>query len=89
MKPLVRTHPPVTATSLNWCEGSNPPTTKLHLSMGACALHTVPGSVGVLRLIMLVGGVAIVTRGDGRLVMTIVLTVRGRGTLTKLRLFDT
>ncbi len=48
LKHLVRTHPTITTTSLDWRKGSDPLTTKLHLSVGACALHAPPLGVGVI-----------------------------------------
>ena len=87
LKHLVRTHPPIAATSLNRREGSDPLATKLHLSVGTCTLH-VPPSLGVGVIWLVVGGVAIVTRGNGRKVIAIILAVRGWRTLTKFHLFD-
>jgi hypothetical protein len=48
LKHLVRTHPTIATTSLDWRKGSDPLTTKLHLSVGACTLHAPPLGVGVI-----------------------------------------
>ena len=78
----IRTHPSIAATSFNGPQRGDPLPTKLHLSLGACAVHAVP-------MPLLLVGVAILTRGEGRHVVTIVLAVRGWGTFTKLHLLNT